>query len=44
LIDPRYEERAKEVASVVSAEGGAEAAADALERLIYDRAQYAALS
>jgi rhamnosyltransferase subunit B len=38
LIDARYEERAKEVASVVSAEGGAEAAADALERLTDRRA------
>jgi UDP:flavonoid glycosyltransferase YjiC (YdhE family) len=38
LIDPRYAERAKEVASVVSAEGGAEAAADALERLAHGRA------
>jgi UDP:flavonoid glycosyltransferase YjiC (YdhE family) len=38
LLDPQYAERAKEVASVVSAEGGAEAAADALERLAYGRA------
>jgi rhamnosyltransferase subunit B len=38
LIDPRYEERAKEVASVVSAEGGAEGAADALERFAHGRA------
>jgi rhamnosyltransferase subunit B len=33
LIDRRYEERAREVAAVVNAEGGAEAAADALEPL-----------
>jgi UDP:flavonoid glycosyltransferase YjiC (YdhE family) len=33
LIDPQCEARAKVVRSVVSAEGGAEAAADALERL-----------
>jgi rhamnosyltransferase subunit B len=34
LIDPQCEARAKEVGSVVSAEGGAEAAADALEPLM----------
>jgi rhamnosyltransferase subunit B len=33
LIDRRYEERAREVAAVVNAEGGAEAAADALAPL-----------
>jgi rhamnosyltransferase subunit B len=38
LIDPRYEDRAKKVAAVVNAEGGAEAAADALDRLLDGRA------
>src|SRR5262245_1666334 len=41
LVDSRYETRAKEVAAIVSAEGGAEAAADALERLATDRADAA---
>jgi UDP:flavonoid glycosyltransferase YjiC (YdhE family) len=38
LIDPRYEQRAKQVASVVGVEGGAETAADALAPLVEGRA------